>query len=99
LNSAMDSLSVEGMIQFIESHSTVALIALVLFVIALIVLGKIARWVIRPVLKGVLVGAIIFAALYFLSHRELLTITTKWMILISVGLAVITAIVDLNRKE
>ena len=99
MNKVADSLSVGGAVQYLEAHPITALIALVLFIVVLIILGKIARWVIRPVLKGVLVGAVVYAALYFLNYKELITISSNWMILISVGLSVITAVVDLNRKE
>jgi hypothetical protein len=99
LKAVADSLSINTAIQYLEAHPIVSVIALVLFIVVLIILGKIARWVIRPVLKGVLAGAVVFAALYFLNYKELITISSNWMILVSVGLAVITAIVDLNRKE
>jgi hypothetical protein len=99
MNAVTDSLSVGGLVQYLESHPITALIFLVILVAVLIIMGKLARWLIRPILKGVVAGVIVFAALYFLNLKELLTISKNWMILIAVGLAVLTAVVDLNRKE
>ena len=94
-----DSVSLDQIVNYIESHTVVSIIALVLLIAALVVLVKIARWVIRPVIKGVLAGGLVFAGLYFLSYKEIFVVSTNWIILIAVLLFLITAIVDLNRKK
>ena len=94
-----DSVSFDQIVQYIESHTIVSIIAVVLLIAALVILVKIARWVIRPVLKGALACGLAFAGLYFLSYKEIFVLATNWIILIAVLLFLITAIVDLNRKK
>ncbi len=99
MGAVADSVSIDQIVQYMESHMLVSIIALVLFIAALVILFKIARWVIRPIIKGALAGGLVFAGLYFLSYKEILTLSFNLIILIAVLLFLITAILDLNRKK
>jgi len=99
LGAIADSVSFDQVVQYLESHTVISIIAVVLVIAVLFMLFKIARWVLRPVLKGVLAGGIVLAGLYFLTYKEILTLTTNMIILIAVVLFMFTAIADLNRKK
>lgn len=94
-----DSLSISNVVAYLESHTIVAVLAVIVLVAALVIVFKIARWVFRPVLKGALAGGLVFAGLWFLAYKEILSLALNWIILIAVALFLMTAIIDLNRKE
>ncbi|MBU1919445.1 hypothetical protein KKG66_01260 [bacterium] len=99
MDTVTDSLSLDGIVNYLESHTVIAVLALVVLIAVLIIVFKIARWVFRPVIKGVLAGGLVFAGLYFLAYKEILSLSMNWIILIAVVLFLVTAIIDLNRKE
>jgi hypothetical protein len=99
LDTVTDWFSLDGIVNYLETNAVVAVVAVIVLIAALFMLFKLARWVIRPALKGVLAGGLVFAALYFLSYKVILTLSTNMIILIAVALFLITAIVDLNRGK
>lgn len=99
MDAVTDSLSISNVVAYLESHTIVAVLAVIVLVAALVIVFKIARWVFRPVLKGALAGGLVFAGLWFLAYKEILSLALNWIILIAVALFLMTAIIDLNRKE